>query len=233
MACIVALGANKAPKPFASWLILIVACVCAPLTMYLIPGSEVVRLLYSSAIPAANRSEIVFLAVHALLIAGCVPMWATAHIQSSALKRTRWITNRIHRALIHLITAPVFVLAAITFWMSGESILESMPLKAWVEKSALILLFNALIEEAVFRKWLLSTVAGALPTNFNARAAWTTSLLVSGLIFGGIHFHIGLSTGILATLFGVLNGIVMYKTGSFSACVISHMLFNLIVARWI
>ena len=84
-----------------------------------------------------------------------------------------------------------------------------------------IVLIGPYIEEVVFRGWLL-------PALVKRMGGWGLPILISSLMFGGLHVFVGAPVMVYTTVLGICAGLARRMTGRLWAPVLIHAANNLI-----
>jgi membrane protease YdiL (CAAX protease family) len=111
-------------------------------------------------------------------------------------------------------------------WMLGRPVVPEFMLAAWANAGRIslviaVVLVAPIAEEAIFRGFLIS---GLRPTRLGASGA----ILVSALLWAGIHAQYDLYDMAQIFVLGLLLGAARVKTGSLVVTVILHILTNAI-----
>ena len=90
----------------------------------------------------------------------------------------------------------------------------------WILKAANLLLLAPVVEEIALR--------GIVYTRIRTGASAPTAIIISGLLFGLMHFMAG-GAGLVisASLMGMLMGFLLYRYDSLYLCIAAHMAANL------
>lgn len=77
-------------------------------------------------------------------------------------------------------------------------------------------------EELVFRGFVLTRV-------YRLDGRWTVAVLISSILFGMYHWHLGAVPLLVATMQGAVFGVIFVRARSVVAAVITHALYNIAV----
>lgn len=94
------------------------------------------------------------------------------------------------------------------------------PSSIWYMIPAIVLI-GPYIEEVVFRGWLL-------PALVKRMGGWVLPILISSLMFGGLHVFVGAPVMVYTTVLGICAGLARRMTGRLWAPVLIHAANNLI-----
>jgi len=82
---------------------------------------------------------------------------------------------------------------------------------------------GGIVEETVYRGALFSMVGALI-------GGWWLPALSSAACFGGVHLTQGKRAAVYAGVFGLVNQVVVYATGTLYVAMVGHMMYDLIAA---
>ena len=210
------LGSQKAKKWAKPFLQVLLIAGCISLALHLIPGFNNLLIIDKSEKSPLSMPFSLYLnwdkAMILFLLLSAWPTLITKSSQSSTLKLVR----PYQQFLLGLLLFMFIFLVSIYL----ELIAFDVNLPIWWWLFALNnLLITCVVEEVFFRGFILQKL--------HQRLALVPALFISAILFGLAHFAGGLSYVFVATLAGVLYGIVYLWTGHIRYSIAVHFLLNM------